>query len=407
MKPIKEIVEGYRQSQPEIVHEWTDEETGAHGWLVINSLRGGAAGGGTRMRKGANKDEVLSLAKTMEIKFTVAGPDIGGAKSGINFDPSDSRKAEVLKRWYSDISPRLKSYYGTGGDMNVTDQEVIEYTKPYVGDPQEGIVVGRKSINVEKIIEQLQSGVSLRLGGEQKYTPTYKINDMVTGYGVIESIRHYYDFFASNESLSGKRAIIQGWGNVGAAAGFFLTKNGAKVVAISDSEGSLINDEGFSMEEIIDLFNSSVSTKTIKHENKTKSQDAVFDVKADIFAPCAGSFVNKEHVDKLIAGGIKVVACGANVPFVDQGGGNIYSDITSYADENLSVIPDFIANCGMAHTFAYLMKDNISVDEEGIFNSVSNTIREALSEIKEAFGESNSSLTEKAIRIALKKLGHE
>jgi glutamate dehydrogenase/leucine dehydrogenase len=59
-----------------------DAETEAEGWTVINSLRGGAAGGGTRMRKGLDINEVLSLAKN-NVKFTVSGPAIGGAKSGI------------------------------------------------------------------------------------------------------------------------------------------------------------------------------------------------------------------------------------------------------------------------------------------------------------------------------------
>ena len=62
---------------------------GCHVLPPRGPLRGGAAGGGTRMRKGLDKREVESLAKTMEIKFTVAGPPIGGAKSGINFDPKD------------------------------------------------------------------------------------------------------------------------------------------------------------------------------------------------------------------------------------------------------------------------------------------------------------------------------
>ena len=104
----------YKTKAPEIVFEWKDEETGAEGWLVINSLRGGAAGGGTRMRLGCTKDEVLSLAKTMEIKFTVAGPQIGGAKSGINFDPKDPRKELVLNKWYKRVVPMLQNYYGTG-----------------------------------------------------------------------------------------------------------------------------------------------------------------------------------------------------------------------------------------------------------------------------------------------------
>ena len=51
------------------------------------------------MRKGLDRNEVVSLAKTMEIKFTVSGPAIGGAKSGIDFDPNDPRKRGVLERW--------------------------------------------------------------------------------------------------------------------------------------------------------------------------------------------------------------------------------------------------------------------------------------------------------------------
>ncbi len=110
-----ELLKAYENRQPEIVFEWKDRETEAEGWVVINSLRGGAAGGGTRMRKGLDKREVESLAKTMEIKFTVSGPAIGGAKSGINFDPQDPRKEGVLQRWYAAVRPLLKTYYGTGG----------------------------------------------------------------------------------------------------------------------------------------------------------------------------------------------------------------------------------------------------------------------------------------------------
>ena len=69
---MKELLADYSERAPEIVFEWTDTETEAKGWVVINSLRGGAAGGGTRMRKGLDRNEVMSLAKTMEIKFTVS-----------------------------------------------------------------------------------------------------------------------------------------------------------------------------------------------------------------------------------------------------------------------------------------------------------------------------------------------
>ena len=107
---MKDLLRKFEDKRPEIVFEWKDAETDAEGWVVINSLRGGAAGGGTRMRMGLDKREVESLAKTMEIKFTVSGPPIGGAKSGINFDPNDPRKTEVLHRWYNAVMPLLKYY---------------------------------------------------------------------------------------------------------------------------------------------------------------------------------------------------------------------------------------------------------------------------------------------------------
>ena len=81
VQQMKELLTKYENKTPEIVFEWKDAETEAQGWVVINSLRGGAAGGGTRMRVGLDKHEVTSLAKTMEVKFTVSGPPIGGAKS--------------------------------------------------------------------------------------------------------------------------------------------------------------------------------------------------------------------------------------------------------------------------------------------------------------------------------------
>ena len=114
---MADFIKPFEEKSPEIVFEWNDSKSDAQGWLVINSLRGGAAGGGTRMRKGLTRHEVVSLAKTMEIKFSVSGPDIGGAKSGINFDPNDPRKKEVLERWFKAVAPLLKNYYGTGGDM--------------------------------------------------------------------------------------------------------------------------------------------------------------------------------------------------------------------------------------------------------------------------------------------------
>jgi glutamate dehydrogenase/leucine dehydrogenase len=200
---MKDLLRLYETRKPEIIFEWKDTETEAEGWIVINSLRGNAAGGGTRMRKGLDRKEVESLAKTMEIKFTVSGPEIGGAKSGINFDPADSRKKGVLERWYTAVMPILKNYYGTGGDLNVDEiHEVIPITEKYgLWHPQEGVVNGHFNSNEgEKIkrIGQLRSGVSKVLE-DSNYSPAinrkYVVADMITGFGVSESVRHFYNIY--------------------------------------------------------------------------------------------------------------------------------------------------------------------------------------------------------------------
>ena len=160
---MKSLLQQYKDKQPEIVFEWHDQETEAEGWIVINSLRGGAAGGGTRMREGLTREEVISLAKVMEVKFSVCGPAIGGAKSGINFNPKDPRRNQVLRRWYKAAYPILKNYYGTGGDLNVDElRDVIPITEALgLWHPQEGIVNGHlntSSGEKVKVIGQLRNG---------------------------------------------------------------------------------------------------------------------------------------------------------------------------------------------------------------------------------------------------------
>lgn len=377
----------YKTKSPEIVFEWKDNETGAEGWVVINSLRGGAAGGGTRMRLGCTKDEVLSLAKTMEIKFTVAGPQIGGAKSGINFDPKDPRKQLVLNKWYKRVVPLLQNYYGTGGDMNVDEvKDVVPITEKYgLHHPQEGIVVGHyaPSVDQKKIqIHQLQKGVELDVKSavlSPNPSKTYLVADLITGYGVSESVRHFYDIY-KNENLDGKRAIIQGWGNVAGAAAYYLAQQGAKIVGIIDKDGGLISEEGYNLEDITNLMETR-NGNALAHPNMLsfdEINEKIWKVKADIFIPAAASkIVQKGQIDSLCSNGLEVISCGANVPFADAE--VFYGEIAQYTDTKCSVVPDFIANCGMARVFAYLMQpEGVTLTEEAIFEDVSVTIKNAL-----------------------------
>ena len=294
---VDELIRRFEEKRPEIVFEWKDPETDAEGWVVINSLRGGSAGGGTRMRKGLDKREVESLAKTMEIKFSVSGPAIGGAKSGINFDPTDPRKRGVLERWFKAVIPLLKNYYGTGGDLNIDEiHDVIPITERLgLKHPQEGTVVAHLHASEEKkekIIRQLQHGVKKKLD-DVTFSPDLNrhitVADMITGYGVAESVLHLYKLQGKN--ISGKRAIVQGWGNVGAAAGYYLAQMGVSIVAIVDRLGGVMNPKGFTFDEITDLYlnrngNQLVAANMLLPE---EMEESVWSMGAEIFIPAAAS----------------------------------------------------------------------------------------------------------------------
>ncbi len=407
---MRALLEKFENKRPEIVFEWKDSETEAEGWVVINSLRGGAAGGGTRMRAGLDKHEVESLAKTMEVKFTVSGPPIGGAKSGINFDPNDPRKQGVLERWFAVVKPLLKYYYGTGGDLNVDEiLEVIPVTEDVgVWHPQEGVFNGHfqpREAQMINRIGQLRHGV-IKVLEDPRYSPDtsrkYTVADMITGYGVAEAVRHYYDLWGGN--LNVKRAVIQGWGNVAGSAGYYLSQMGVSVVGIIDRAGGVMKQEGFTREEIRNFFLTRKSNQLnvpdmIPFE---EINEKIWDLDFEIFIPAASSrLITREQVQRMIDSRLELFSCGANVPFKDP---EIFFGPTGvYADANFSVIPDFIANCGMARVFAYLMENEVPMDDESIFSDTSGRIRQALENtFKKNPGKTG--IAQKSFEIALNQL---
>lgn len=393
-------------TEPEKIIEWQDDYTPAVGWLVINSLRGGAAGGGTRMRSDCKKEEVIELAKTMEIKFTVSGPAIGGAKSGICYDfHNDEEKKSVLRRWFKFILPELQTHYGTGGDQNV---DLVKDVEPLLNEwgilhPQEGIVRGHFSGlpkgEQNRLVNNLKIGVNLPIVSDSFLQDlNYKIADVSTGYGVTSSIKHFLKF--NGEEVKGKKIIVEGFGNVGGAAAYYLNKLGAKIVGIIEKDWYAFDDNGLDIPAILKDW--------IKGFSYVQKNSSVFLFKkgervleelplADIFVTAATSHtLNSERLSHLKQSGIKLIANGANNPFVS-------TTIEESADKDFIVIPDFIANCGMARVFSYLMDPGCVLNESAVLDDINNCIVSALEEIF-AINNSANLLTEHALSNALSKI---
>jgi glutamate dehydrogenase/leucine dehydrogenase len=188
---------------------------------------------------------------------------------------------------------------------------------------------------------------------------------------------HYYRLY--HDGQAGKKAIIQGWGSVGSSAGYYLAQSGVKVIAILDKYGGVINQEGFTPTEIGSFLEGRHTDKLSGYSQIPFDQmmTEFWHLPADIFVPAAASkLVTKDQINSMIKAGVELIACGANVPFADQE--NFFGPVAEYADNQLSVIPDFIANCGMARVFAYLMEDEAVISDEAIFRDVSDTVKGAL-----------------------------
>ncbi len=176
--------------------------------------------------------------------------------------------------------------------------------------------------------------------------------------------------------------VVQGFGNVGSSAAFYFSQMGAKIVGIIDSVGGLINEDGFSFKEITDLYlhkngNTLMSDHLIPFDEINKR---IWSLRTEVFAPCAASrLITKNQIDQMIDTGLEVITCGANVPFADKE--IFFGPIMEYTDQKVSLIPDFISNCGMARVFAYFMERKVQMTDEAIFKDTSKVIKKALKEV--------------------------
>ncbi|HET7276073.1 MAG TPA: Glu/Leu/Phe/Val dehydrogenase dimerization domain-containing protein [Longimicrobiaceae bacterium] len=400
----------YLRRRPVVTLEWADSETDARGWLVINSLRGGAAGGGTRMRQGLTRREVVYLAKTMELKFAFSGPPIGGAKSGIDFDPTDPRRAGVLRRWFHAVSPQLHYCYGTGGDLNVDEVLDVIPCCNEIGllHPQEGIVRGHldpEPTRLAGILASLDHGVKAPVDGDLGLRGlNLPVADLVTGYGLARSIIRLYEF--EGRPLRGARVLVEGFGAVGGPCALYLARAGARIVGIADREKAIVSEEG------LDAAN--VEALVLTREDKCLPRADVRCLRgadrerfghtpADIFVSAATSgTLDEPALRRLSAQGVETIACGANQPFRETKLGA--TRVQRAADATFTVIPDVVANCGMARTLSYLMEQPDGASAARIFDAVDDTIAGALQEIVQRTEGRRTGLLAASLEYALDRL---
>src|SRR5690606_30327680 len=168
--------------------------------------------------------------------------------------------------------PVLRDRYGTGGDLNI--DEVLDVIPAFerlgLHHPQEGVVrghLGPDDRQFRTIMDRMQAGVAAPVTANGEYTAPVPgldmtIADVITGYGVAASVRRLYE--RRGTSLDGVRVVLEGFGNVGAAAGLYLARAGAGIVAIRDARSTLVDEAGIDGAGIEDLL--------LRRENKLLPQ---------------------------------------------------------------------------------------------------------------------------------------
>lgn len=405
---IWERVEAFFSAPPEIVFEWNDPGSTARGWLVVNSLKGGAAGGGTRMRSGLTRDEVTFLAKAMELKFALAGPPIGGAKSGIDFDPSDPRKPEVLRRWFMAIRGELESRYGTAGDLNVSESDdVIPLCRDLgIEHPQMGVLRGHFGLTGEALTERcrlMRQGLDLTvpapygLAGKEA-----RVFGMVTGYSVAQSAVSLLE--RQGRPRAGTRVLLQGFGAVGGAAALYLAREGLSIVGIVDAHDALLVPEGLRVEDIEKLLlgrRGNRLPETLNEEFGAETRREEFwDASADVFVAAAASgTLDETRLDQIESAGVEVVVSGANHPFAAEHPGD--TRIERAADERFAIAADVIASCGTARAFACASASDSPLEPETVFRAIRHTVGEGIDEAVRRAGSTERGLLAGALDLAL------
>jgi len=361
------------------------------------------------MRKGVTREEVTYLAKAMQLKFAFSGPPIGGGKSGIDFDPDDPRRDDVLRRWYAAIRPLLLTRYGTGGDVNVDEREDVIPLCAELGiiHPQEGVVrghLGRTGADVARSFEALNEGICQDAGAFGVEGLSLTVSDLVTGWGVARAAERLYAL--RRETLDGTRCVVEGFGNVGAAAALYLSRSGARIVGLVDAKYGLVSPEGLDEEGVTDLIRRRNGRVLPPHPQRVSGAEREFAYRgeAELFVPAAISgSVDSRRLAQLARHGVRRIVCGANQPIYEVRLGD--TENMQGADAEFEVLPEIVASQGAARAFYHLMANPDRRSAEDIFRSVTESVEAGVDALIERVGETRAGLMGAALDIAMERTG--
>ena len=335
---IERITEPERQLMFRV--PWVDDQGKVQvnrGFRVQFNSAIGPHKGGLRFHPSVNLGIIKFLGFEQIFKNSLTGLPIGGGKGGSDFDPKGKSDHEVMAFCQSFMT-ELYKYIGADTDVPAGDIGV--------GGREIGYLYGQYK-RITGLYEGVLTGKGLTYGGSLART-------QATGYGLVYLVEEMLKDHGN--SISGKTVVVSGSGNVAIYATEKATQLGAKVVAMSDSNGWIYDAEGIDLsavKEIKEVKRGRIKDYLSYRPNaKYTEGKGIWSVKCDVALPCATqNELNLDDAKALIANGVTAVGEGANMPTTLEATNEFLANKVLFA-------PGKAANAGGVATSALEMSQN-------------------------------------------------
>ena len=308
------------------------------GWRIQFNSAIGPYKGGLRLHPSVNQSIIKFLGFEQIFKNSLTGLPMGGGKGGSDFDPKGKSDGEIM-RFCQSFMTELQRHIGPDTDVPAGDIGT--------GAREIGYMFGQYK-RLRNEFTGVLTGKGLSYGGSLARTEA-------TGYGVCYYMKEM--LADMGESFEGKKVVISGSGNVAIYACQKATQLGGKVIAMSDSNGYIVDENGIDykvMQEIKEVKRARIKTYLdyVPSAKYVEGCRGIWSVACDIALPCATqNELNGDEAKTLIANGVKAVAEGANMPSTPEA-------VEAFQAAGVKFGPAKAANAGGVATSGLEMSQN-------------------------------------------------
>jgi glutamate dehydrogenase/leucine dehydrogenase len=316
--------------------------------------------GGIRYHPNVSRDEVKALSGWMAYKTAVVNIPYGGGKGGIALDPSEYSTAE-LERITRSYATELRPVIGPDRDVPAPDVNTGQREMNWIKDTYEKLE--------NRTAPGVVTGKGLESGGSEGRLEA-------TGRSVMLTAREAFSYLGTD--LEGVTVAVQGYGNAGAIAARLLEDEGARIVAVSDSSGSIHDEEGLDAAAVRDRKAQSGSV-TDYEEGEEGSNEDLLTADVDLLVPAAlENAIDADLAEEVQADVIVEAANGPLTPDADD----------MLTDRDIYVLPDVLANAGGVTVSYFEWVQNcqrFSWSEERVNDELETVITDAFEDLRSAF----------------------